>query len=181
MSQLALQTAAAARLRSALLLTEEQCGERFDGRPPAVAGELFIAVHPGEWRGVEIEGIQESFGVEVTVTLRLGTVPDDRAGPELLNKARVGLNAWCERVRAALWFDYTTLDAANATITDAANGFIEPLRLRDGGRPTPRREDWFSGAAHPYAKAGGQPAYAGLSQTMVFYGAVRIQTIESMT
>lgn len=152
------------------------CEVGFDGQPPPFAGEWFVMVHPGEWSGRDIEGLEESIGCQVTVTVRSAKVPRDRQGTNALTgPTGQSLDARLEAIRALLHLDYGMVDLANATITASANGFVEPLRFRDGGKPEPKGPEWF----HADLEGGSPPV--GLAQTLAFGGAVRIQTKESET
>jgi hypothetical protein len=164
MSQAALAMAARDILRTAMAWDANTCELMFDGQPPPMAGQLFAAVHPGDWRGQDIEGLQEVFGFMVTVTRRASYAPVDRGAVELWAKASVGLEAICR-------------NAANAYIGAGANGFVVPPRLRDGGKPQDRGPEWFWAEG----EGKGKLAPAGISQTLTFGGAERYQTIESMT
>lgn len=188
MSQRALHLAVRDRIRAALTLTADECRCLPDGKPPAFAGALFVSVHPGPWRGEEIEGSAEEMGCEVTVTLRAAFAPADQQGEEIWLEALSGLDAVCRRVVAAVITDVTggaggatVLTRANTFVGALANGFAEKLQLRDGGRATAQKAEWFGAAAVAGRVAHhGQTAYAGLSQTLSFGGARRFQSYESM-
>lgn len=170
-------------LKTALSLNTDQCEVMPDGKPKPDAGELFVAVHPGYWHARDIEGLEEEFGVRVTVTMRLGAVPLDRAGPSAQDLLDAGLDAKCRQVMKALHLDVSGdawLNAVNAYISAdtpnaPATGFVEPLRFRDGGTSEERGAEWFwaEDAEH-------SDPPSGLSQTMQFGGAVRVQSIETM-
>lgn len=154
--------------------TINQCIEvTFDGRPLPHHGEAFIAVHPGTWSNQYDEGIEEEFGVNLTVSVKGGKTPLDRWGPELMENASTGLDKVLEVVRVMVHSNYTIMTAANTIITASANGFIRPLYFRDGGTPQPKGGSWWS--------ARGKEEFGGLAQTLRFAGAMRDQTIESMT
>lgn len=180
MSLEALLIAARDRLRRRLGLDPAACEVTFDGRPFPHAGELFVAVHEGEWRADESVGaadlsLPEAFGVEVTVTVRCGAAPFDRIGTEVLAAARRGLLAVCRQAAVALHMSYEVIEAANAELGTGANGLYHPLVFRDGGRATPRGPDWFG------ARGTKANPPCGLSRTLAFGGAQRAQRLESMT
>lgn len=172
MSQQSIVRAAVAHLRTQLSLDVYTCDETDDGKPTPSAGPVFYGVHPGEWRNSADDSLDETYGVLVTITMRLD-VPWDRAGPELLGKATTGLAARCAALRVKVHSSYTLMDLANTLIADPANKFVEPLRFTDGGRRARRGGDWWI--------ASGKEKYAGYSQTMTFGRARRVQLISEMT
>lgn len=185
MSQLALLTAVRNVLRQAapygLGLPIAQCEVMFDGQPPPVCGELFVAVHPGDWNAVDVEGLEEEFGVDITVTVRVGKVPRDGMGLNaLIGPAGASLDGRLEQIRALLHLDSVqdqVLNQANQIIGNSANGFVEPLRFRGCSRPEPKGPDWFGAEANGH----GPLPPVGLAQTLHFGGARRVQHIESET
>lgn len=174
MSQRALLLATREVLRGRLGLSQEECEVTVDGQPLPVAGEWFYAVHPGSWTNSSDLNLSEEYGVLVTVSVRIGMVPWDRVGQELLARVWDGLVAQCEKVRATLHMNYTLMNDANTLIGQATewNRLIVPLMFLDGGRAQRRSGDWFSARTR-----GG---VSGLSQTLTFGRAVREQTLESM-
>ena len=183
MSQRALLLAVRDYLRSELEYTDSQCEVTFDGQPPAVAGERFVAIHAGSWTGdEETEGLEEEYGIEVTVSVKAGRVPRDRIGTNLLvGPTGESLDNHLEDIRAALHLDkgaYPVLALANATIGASENGFVVPLRFRDGGKPTEKDHAWF-GVAPPDVKGLLPPA--GIAQTLTFGGAKRVQVVEEQS
>jgi hypothetical protein len=189
MSAAALHLAVRDRIRASLALGADSCRCVADpeGRPPNFAGALFVAVHPGPWRGGDIEGSEEEFGALVTATLRAAFAPAEAQAEEIWLRALDGLDAVCRRICRAVVSDVfdaanpPVLNRANAQIGASANGFVQKLRLVDGGRALPRGAEWFGAAlAAGRAARHGQTAYAGLSQTLALGGARRFQGYESM-
>lgn len=188
MSQRALLLAVRDRLRQptvdgGLAYTAEQCEVMFDGKPKPNCGEFFVAVHAGSWTGRDCEALDESYGVQVTVTRRIAYAPYDRP-TDPLTDASDALDKLLEAIRAKLHADpgpraaadpqqYPVLTLANAYIANPANKFVEPLRFRDGGTPAFKGADWFH--------AEGVGDECGVAQTLTFGGARRVQTIESET
>lgn len=183
MSQRALLTAVRNVLREAapngLGLPKAQCEIMFDGQPPPNCGELFAAVHPAEWSAEDMEGLSEVYGFDITFTVRVGKVPRDEMGPNaLVGPTGQSLDDWLEKTRALMHLDSVQdqiLNAANKIIGSGASGFVEPPRFRGGSRPEPRGPDWFGADAHTH----GATPPVGLSQTLMFGGARRVQRIES--
>lgn len=185
MSQRCLAVAVRNKIRDALELNDSPlvCEVMFDGMPQPMAGEWFYAVHPGEWTGTsEDADLQEQIGIYVTVTRRLGGVPQDRWGPEVWAKALDGLDVNLRKIVRAIHRSYDVLNAANQLILDSDNGvtqwgFVEPLSFLNGGNPTARMQEWFSAEQ---LTTGGKFANAGVSQTLTFGKAKRCQPTEEM-
>lgn len=158
-------------------LEEQQCEVMFDGMPQPVCGELFIAVHPGTWTNDSDTSLDESYTIYVTVTLRVAVVPMDRGGTHALANARDGLDAVVENVRRYLHMSYAVIDDANNIINARANfnDFIQPLKFTDAGTPQPKGPDWFSAVPEE------SEAMVGISQTLTFRDARRVQVIEEQT
>jgi hypothetical protein len=187
MSQRALTLAVVQRLQEKLGLDRTGCDVRPPpGKPIAMAGQTFISVVDGSGSANDLDyGLDEYCGVEVTVSVRAGWVPDDRAGTDLIEAGNEspetqGLNALCEKVRAVLHMDYRTiLVLANSIIgAGVANGFFEPLRLRAPGKVQERHADWFSATE---AENDNGTLNVGYSRTLGFAGARRIQEVSSQT
>jgi len=175
--------AARDHLRTLLSLGEAGCEAMFDGQPMPSSGEMFVALHPGGWRGISQDAdIEEEFSFLVTVTRRLGYVATDRAMREVWAKATEGIEAVCRTIIVGKPAKVTSADyglhmnlvimaAANATITAGFAGFHEPVRFLDGGQPIERGPDWFSAGS----ETEGKRMNAGISQTLTFGGAKRVQ------
>ncbi len=152
-----------------------------DGKPPEFSGEQFIAVHMGRWTGGDVEGLEEEFGVCVTLTRRATYAPGDQAGEEIWALVTAGMDEMLRRIVAVVVTDVqlpgndTVLNRANAYIGDTANGFVEKLRLSDGGRAEPKRADWFRGRQQH-----ADEAPAGLAQQLTFVGAKRWQRYDNL-
>jgi hypothetical protein len=175
------------RLREFVPLTAAQCeiSDHPEGMPPPACGELFVAVHAGAWGpypGGTSEGIDETIGVRVTVTVRTGKTAKDRLGQNVwAGPAGSSLDETCRKVLVAVHLDAFLLatfyrENANATInTDfpgiPRSGFATALEFEDGGTPTRRGPYWFS------AEGNDDPP-AGLSQTMTFGRARRVQNLQ---
>ncbi len=182
MSMAALLLATRDRIRSVLGLDASHCEvTQASGRPPAVQGEYFISVHWGAWSFLPAEGLAEKFSVAVTVTCRVGAVPQDRVGTDLEAVAGTGLDALCRKVLCACFLDKggdAVLNGANAYLGTGVNGFVVPaVEFSVDGQPTERGPDWFSGGDYE----GGPYAMSGESLTLRLASFERYQTIESMT
>lgn len=193
MSQRALLLSVRNRLRDTvanggLAYANAECEVMFDGQPPPNAPERFIAVHAGTWtaRG-DTEGLDETYGIMVTVTVRTAKSPIDKTAPNLLVGSTGGqLDVLLEAIRAKLHKDpgprsstdtsqYPVLAVANTTIGASDNGFVEPLVFTDGGQPEAKGPDWFHADSDNWS---GSIRHVGIAQTLTFGGARRIQVIE---
>ncbi len=170
MSQRALLLATRDHLRTKLGLKPEACEITFQGMPLPMSGETFFGVWEGDWNCQSTESLEETYGVSVTISVRLPAVPQDRQGPEILAKAGWGLMELAEQVRAAIHSNYELMDAANALIkSSTTNGFVEPLRFKNGGRNERKAGDWYAARGEKQA---------GMARTLTFGDAKRIQVID---
>jgi hypothetical protein len=145
------------RIRARLGLDPGECELMPDGRPPAAAGQLFLAVHPGELSLDDplAELWESSSAVGLTCTMKAGDVPHDRMG-EHLAEATTGLLDRMEDAVKAVHMSYTVLDAARVYLGgDGAQYFVEPLRLTGGiPRPAEKPPSWFWSEDRQTAPAG---------------------------
>ncbi len=161
------------RSKSGLGLDDRMCDEQLDGQPPPNAGQLYYGVHSGSWNGSSQESgetLDEYYGVNVTITLRIGNVPTDRRGVVAIRDLRKKA-AEC---RAMLHMSYATINYANAheEITSANNGFIEPLVFQNALNEQFRGPDWFWAEGMDNAEAN-----VGVSITLSFGNARRVQVV----
>lgn len=168
----ALRLAVKAQLLTSLSLNADgrECACTVDGRPWPMAGQKFVAVHPGPHQNRGNDHHDELHSVLVTVTFRSPVYPTDRED-QLLDLDEQ-LDEYCDKVAQVL-HDTDTADAirvaANVTLTaeDATqNGFVEPLRFRGCSQPQYRGAEWF--------RCGEGNEADGISRTLVFQEARRI-------
>jgi len=161
------------RSSNGLNLDTKECDEQPDGQPPPMAGQRYFAISEGDWSNSATESLDETYGVEVTITLRAGVVPVDRINVALKQQLRIV----AAQVRAKIHMNYNLMAAANAKLNASVeNVFVEPLRFRSAGKIQIREADWFWAHVTDDTKAP-----SGVSITLVFGGARRVQTIESQT
>ena len=167
----ALVSAVVTQLKSALTLTDSTIISSFDGQPPPFSGQIFYVVHPGAVSGGSDLRLEESYGVDVTITQRIPYVPFDRIDDVFYHQS-TGIYAKADAVKAALHMSYTVMNAANVIIGNSVNGFEEPLKYQSISSPVVRGADWFfaDGEANPPS---------GVSLVVSFGGASRMQSIES--
>lgn len=161
--------------------TQQFCEVCFDGSPPPSCGAYFIAVHPGEWRNKNESGtcLDEVYGIDVTVTVRATVQPRDRMGPNVLaGSGGQALDKILETLRAGISGSNAVVSNANTTIGGSASGFMEPPWFQSADTPQPRGPDWFS--TENESDQNIIPP-CGLSQTLHFAGANRVQDIVSQT
>ncbi len=161
------------RIRSALSYPNAQCDVQPDGSPEPSSGQVYVAVHPGDTTNEDDLSLDESYELFVTLTMKVGYLPVDQLGQELLLKARTGIYARARAIALAVHMKYEIMDAANASIGDTANGFHHPLVYRRMPKPVIKGPDWFNAEDDPNPPA-------GLAIEIRFDGARRKQTLESM-
>jgi hypothetical protein len=146
----------------------ELSGVQVDGRPPPKAGQLYYAVwwskgtNVARQEGETIAAVTEFLHtVTVTITAKLGVVPQDRRGkkvsdPNELFDLAEALFALPTPEGGLIHGNYALMDAANALIpgtveycevrggTATVNGFAEPLLAIDYGPLMPRDAKWVS-------------------------------------
>lgn len=174
MSMPALLDATADRCMAILSLTGDNVGVQLDGQPPPFAGELYVAVHPGPVTNNDQLCLDETYRLSVTVTRRTGYTPVDRVAADALLKPTTGLYRTCEAMRAGLHMDYAGMNAANAAIGGAENGFVQPIAYEGMSLPQPKGPDWF------WAD-GTEDGPTGVAVQIDFGFARRVQTIEEMS
>lgn len=162
------------RIRSVLSYTNFECDVQPDGAPDPVSGQVYVSVHAGAIRNDDMESMDEYYEVLVTLTMKVGYLPVDAFGPQVITKATTGLYARAAAIRKTCHMDYTAMTAANTALGGSVNGFVEPLSYRGMGRPEVKGPAWFS------AEDENDPP-AGLALEIRFDGARRKQTLESMT
>ena len=127
-----------------------------EGKPPARCGDWFAAVHQGAYRSVMDNALDEYFGFNVTLTMRID-VPMDRVGDQFLAKrlaAQPGpggspsFNARTNFLGAFLHMNWVVLGNANDLLCSLEQdatvyGFSEPARFRGGEVPMLVGGDWF--------------------------------------
>ena len=159
-----------------------------DGKPHASMGEWFIGIHEvGDWVTEDVEGLSEVYGIGITITVRQPKVQQDRFWKLLVGTTdpadiagRKSLLGLVETIRTAMHLDVGSdivINTANQYIEGfgvTVNGFVEPLRLKSMGRSTKQGPAWFGSEDR-------NVQIAGYSRTIIYGGAKRVQTIESMT
>lgn len=152
------------------------------GRPPATAGELFISVWDGGFSNDSFECRHDDHSFNITVTRRMPVTPYDRSAPELIHKAKIGLEAYANALASYIHTNrngYDILQLANKYIeeasppTETVYGFGEPPRFLHSSGAEERGGDWFH--------ADGAADMCGLSITLSFGKAIRVQSIALQT
>jgi hypothetical protein len=151
-----------------------------DGQPPPRCGELFVGVVGTDKSGTTTTCAEDEYGVTVVVSMRLGKIPFDRVGAELLAKARAGLNDVCDAIAAVMANQqYAVLAAANAIInaTDGGpwDGFCEPLFSCMPSAAELVSGDWFEAGKQAASK------YSGVRKRLRFGQARRIQKLGNVS
>lgn len=186
------------RFQNTFGLTSSNVGIQIDGKPPPFGGELYLALHQQGFQNNDRIGqsLDETYGFNLTITLRTGAIPLDRVNAELLTKLVTGLNAKVDMARVAIHMNYDPIlkDTGGAYGTGAGqvwaggkawsllptvNGFVEPLRFYNATAPQWKYADWFWAVEEQGDSMVRMPC--GLVVTLSFGGARRVQTIESQT
>lgn len=151
------------------------CEIMFDGQPPPSCGQLFVAVHEGDWTSNFDEAREDDMGVEITVTRRVAYLPRDRGYVALLD-ATDALHVEMDRIIAKIHDNENVRTAAGTIIGNLASNFHRPLFFRGpAGKTIPQGPDWFS------ADPDGPSPPTGVARTLRFGGATRTQRIEDQT
>ena len=156
-----------------------------DGHPPPRCGNIFIAVHEGASRSTQDNNLDEYFGWNLTLTMRVA-VPLDRIGDMLLASklartaatGKPSFNARLEQLRAWGHMNCTITVLQSQTPASANDnlaawnsgtiyGFVEPARYRGAEKPVLVGGEWFG--AMPDALD------VGLKAELRFDGARRMQ------
>jgi hypothetical protein len=157
------------------------CEVRDDGHPPPRCGDIFVAVHQNGLRGDMHNALNQYFGFDLTLTMRV-TVPLDRVGDRLLAKKLArerGFNRRVQELGIFLHMDWGVLQDANQLLVamnpDATlvYGFCEPAAWENTDDPTLVGGEWF--AAEPDAED------VGLIAALHFANARRLQAIAVYT
>jgi hypothetical protein len=195
MSMTALLGAVKARLQAALALGEGHVGVQVGGQPPPFNGDLYIALDGSGFDNRDQIGqsLDESYGLELTLTIRCAHIPTDRTAAAVLLKIATGLWDRVAVIRKAIHMNYTVLDLAGGSygsstwtggepysLASTINGFVEPLRFGRVQKPQWKFSDWLW-SAEPQSKQVGPRVPQAVAVMMTFGGARRCQTIESMT
>lgn len=188
MSQDALAGAVKDWLRSKLSLEELECDLVAGGQPVPGSGQEFIGIHDDGWQDSPHGDfdLDESFGILITVTRRMGMYPLDTIGSHLLYKWGEGLGPRLRQIiagEARLHMNYTVMNAANAIIGDGSSGFVEPLRFKGVGPVMLKGPDWFYARAETRqeGKRTVSMGVCGVARTIRFGGARRVQNLEGPT
>lgn len=147
-----------------------------DGQPPPSAGQLYLAIHGTDWSpaGSEKEqGIEEVFGVAITISRRTPSAPPDRQTEAFYTSATIGLDHIARLITPLVHQSYVILNAANALLGNPDFGFQEPLRWAGSDpEPTLQQPSWWW--AEPTKKTN---IPTGWTLQCRFAGAVRIQEL----
>lgn len=185
MSLRALLKGVRAAIQAAYSLDATGCDITPDGRPPPVAGQRFLAVHPGGLGNSTQNMLDERADLLVTITDRTGVAPWDRIGSNILVDDN-GTLAKAEAVRVLINMSYDVIGRANLVIPGTAayvaanggsatvNGFIEPLICQGLRYLGPKGPDWF------FAE-GSDPAVTGVAVQLSFGRARRVQDVSTAT
>jgi len=153
----------------------QMCQVKFQGQPPANAGQEFIGIAlsafgQGPTNDTQEQGIDLLYSVNVVLTQRLKNIPPDQLEEEGYLKAIGGMsnriNQILYAVTACPWDPdgHITLTNSHPNILGKSEVFIEPLRLTlSDPEPTPVGPEWFH--------ATGEETQYGFRNVITFGGA----------
>jgi len=158
---------------------DDQCDVTEEGQPVSGAGELFVGVTEGGYRCGTQNSLDELHGVDVVISRRGPFSPHDRHGRTVINDVALGLEVLADQIKALVHANETLRAKANDYVQESVSaagsvpgsiyGFCLPLWFKGVSRPQYRDGAWFHSE---------QPErYAGLSVTVSFDGAERLQSI----
>lgn len=140
-----------------------QCDVMDDGHPPPRCGDLFVAVHPGSVRSQARRNLDERYGFNITLTMRV-VGPLDRVGDTLMasklartsGKNQPSFMARMDQLRGFLHMNWT-IGVVQGTTPPSANdnilawayggttyGFVEPAGYVGCDRPELVGGEWFT-------------------------------------
>jgi len=157
--------------------TEDVCRVEYDEFAPAEVGQIYVAimsngVRPGRTHSPSGTVIDETYGIEIAVVMRVADVPKDSLSDFYLHGAN-SLNSELGRIRDAVDFSYDLMNDCNEQLKRlsknvSAQPFSHPLVWQGySARPRIVGSEYFSDIA------GEQKA--GLVRSVQFDEARRIQ------
>lgn len=144
-------------------INEDMCDVMPDARPTPEAGELFIAIHPGGFRGRSFEHIESVHSINISPTIRIPVSPTDRVGIALVAQKYRGLEYLVWQIIDLIHNNYNLIIYADSLIDDFKNKWTEPLRFSNCPPPKVVGGDWFRGE---------QSSDCAISQTIAFNDAL---------
>lgn len=123
----------------------KMCDIRVDGQPPPAAGQHYYAVFPSGVNGRSQQPTyrEETYGVFVTYTRKMGGSPNDRIGPALLIESGEMLDR-ADAIIQLIHGNYDTISTANGQLQSAtSHAFHHPLIFRGAGKVELKSADWF--------------------------------------
>lgn len=148
-----------------------------DGKPSAVGGNVFIAVHPGSSFNPVADNYgdteEETYEIFCTVSQRTRNAPEDKVGNRLFYEDTVSLTRAAYAVRQSVAnVSAIKTDVISMLDRESESGSVtELLRWSRTSQPVPRDKSWFM-SSDPY-DMDLQPA--GYSCEVVFVGGTIIR------
>ena len=156
-------------LQERMSFRDTECGVQNGPEPPSQAGYIYVSVHLGQenHRGLD-QSIQESWGVDVTVSLKTARIPFQRWGIDAIDRPIDGLEVLGTQILNLLHHNYDLMNAINASGRNL--NFYRPLLAPSTqAAPQERGGAWWGAGKD---SKGGQAQ--GMSKTFRFEGAERI-------
>jgi hypothetical protein len=142
------------------------------GQPASNAGQVFVAIHEGSWRNQaqDIDYLDEVFTINVTVSVKAGTIPLAQWGELVETDQDGGLDYILRRIIGIVHGDYVHIfAAANKNLVGGNSQFYKPPGFTHAENPIARGSSWWG------AKGATDDGYAGVSQMAVFADIRRLQ------
>jgi hypothetical protein len=181
MSQAALLIAVRDHIKKHLKIRGEDLTDTWiaimqDGKPMASSPQYFISVFEGGSRAGSISEVLDMVhSVNVTYSIKIANVAQDKVGEEIIIKAKYGLDYVSEWLATNIHLNQSIINRANEIIAEEPliyykNGFVEPLRYSSISAARIVGGDWFG--------AGSKEGPIGIIQTVSFGGARRTRFAE---
>lgn len=127
-----------------------------DGRPHPRSGQVFYGIVGKDANNVGQEVTDNRYSVTIIISLKVGNIPEDKHGDEVIIKAMTtgqpntgGVWSRAEAIAAEggpLHRNYTVMGAANTAISGDSDtrGFVEPLLYQSMRYLGAKAADWWS-------------------------------------
>lgn len=134
---------------------QSSCAIMADGHPAARCGNIFVAVHARGDSSDMMNNLNEYFGWDCTLTMRV-TIPLDRVGEQLLSKKlaadvarQIGFYRRAQDLKAIMHMNWQILQEANENLVELypqkpiIYGFCEPAQFVSLDDPVFVGGEWF--------------------------------------
>lgn len=164
------------RLRTVLSDPDgRKVGYQPSGRPPAAAGQTYVAVRFGGYRTLAQtpECDDRAFAVDLCLTWKLAYAPQDRQGAQITQEGTDHLLDLADRLTGYLLNDWATMSLVNGFITGAGvttDTFVEAFQQASCGPVEEKSAEWVGAE-----ESDNPPTVLGM--TITLSGARRIRVL----